>query len=167
MRLESVSAGKDVLHGSGSGNSEAAEAVNEVADRQGAASKDVVIQSQVSLNPKNHVAVRILERGTELVGSNGIGRRNSSGVGLELPKGAQRAMVGKGAEKKMGKNRRKSDARPKSKIVLGEWLGGLDRELQVQEKKNLSVKSHIESIEAPDLSLDWRDNKAFDHDSKQ
>ncbi|KAK8996162.1 hypothetical protein V6N11_076409 [Hibiscus sabdariffa] len=64
----------------------------EVVGKVGVASLVEVIPSQVTLNPKDHVAVRALEREADNSCSHGVDRRSNPNVGIALPKGTQRVM---------------------------------------------------------------------------
>ncbi|KAK8607329.1 hypothetical protein V6N13_053070 [Hibiscus sabdariffa] len=79
-------------NGSNSGSKGTNGGDGEVVGKVGVASLVEVIPSQVTLNPKDHVAVRALEREADNSCSHGVDRRSNPNVGIALPKGTQRVM---------------------------------------------------------------------------
>ncbi|KAK8557584.1 hypothetical protein V6N12_009813 [Hibiscus sabdariffa] len=120
MLVESSDVGKTILQGSSSTSKGTNGGNREVVGKVGVASSVEVLPSHVTLNPKDHMAVRVLERGADYSRSPSDGHHSNPIVGIALPKGTQQVMVGKGAEKKGNQNRRKSDVRNPSKVVLGD-----------------------------------------------
>ncbi|KAK8553154.1 hypothetical protein V6N13_089369 [Hibiscus sabdariffa] len=87
MLVESSGVGKIILQGSNSGSKGTNGDDGEVVGKVGVASSVEVIPSQVTLNPKDHVAVLVLERGVDNSRSPGVGRSSNPNVGITPPKG--------------------------------------------------------------------------------
>ncbi|KAK8635840.1 hypothetical protein V6N13_004555 [Hibiscus sabdariffa] len=131
-----------LLRGSGSGSSGTNSTEGVVVSSSNVASLDVIVPSRVSLNPKDHVAVRVLERGSN-----------------------QRVSGGKVVERKGGLNQKKPDAKPTSKVALGEWIGDLEKELaRLEKQRPLASTICSAPTEAVDTGVQWRENTAFGQD---
>ncbi|KAK8633029.1 hypothetical protein V6N13_013883 [Hibiscus sabdariffa] len=153
-----------LLRGSGSGIS-GMNSLDEVVERNSSvASLDVVVPSRVSLDPKDHVAVRVLERGNELSPKTGPSRRGSSGSGTLL-KGSQRIVGGKGMERKGGLNRKKAETKVTSKVVMGEWIGNMEKELvEIEQQQTPALVIGSDPTADVDAGVQWRENTAFGKD---
>ncbi|KAK8702213.1 hypothetical protein V6N13_020580 [Hibiscus sabdariffa] len=90
---------------------------------------DLVIPAKVTMNPKSHVAVRVLERGTNLGSKVVPARRSDDGERMVAPNSSIRVAGGRSVDRKGGSTQKKQDSRPPSKVVLGDWLGHMEREL--------------------------------------
>ncbi|KAK9026673.1 hypothetical protein V6N11_039507 [Hibiscus sabdariffa] len=124
------------------------------------ASDGIVVPVPVTIDPKAHVAVRVVEMGKELAPLSRLGRRGYTGAGLAQMKPVIRLPNAKGGEKKGDSGRLKATGCGSSKVRLGEWIGGLDAALVVDglAKANLAADgSHKEG----EVNVQWHHNTAF------
>ncbi|KAL4367934.1 hypothetical protein GQ457_05G017930 [Hibiscus cannabinus] len=155
--------GKMVVIGSEPLASASKEVVDSVMGNLEVASTDVVIPAKVSLNSKSHTAVRVLERGVTSSSKYAPNRRSDVSGHLLAPRTSNQASVGKKVDRKGSIIRKKSDSRSSSKVVLGEWLGNLDRDLaRSQAKIAASGTSHNGPSSDVDYVVVWRENTSFD-----
>ncbi|KAK8575672.1 hypothetical protein V6N12_063339 [Hibiscus sabdariffa] len=125
-------------------------------------SSEMVVPVRVSLDPKSHVAVRVVEPGKELGPLPRSGRRTSTGVGLSQLKPALQLPTGKGGEKKGDHGRLTSSGRGSSKIRLGEWIDGLDAALVVNGRdKSSSAKTEDGLNKEAESTVQWHKNIVF------
>ncbi|KAK8672692.1 hypothetical protein V6N13_111056 [Hibiscus sabdariffa] len=87
---------REIMQGSGSRDKGLKIAENMVLGKVAVASSEEVILARISLDPKSHVAVRVLESGKEKFQPSGYGHRTSAGVGSPRSKGIQRQLVSMG-----------------------------------------------------------------------
>ncbi|KAK8556435.1 hypothetical protein V6N12_002837 [Hibiscus sabdariffa] len=129
----------------------------------GVTSSEEVIPVRVSLDPKSHVAVRVLESDKEKYKPPSQGRRTSTGVGSPRPKGIQRQLVSTGEERKSGQNCKKSDGRSSSKITLWDCIRDLERELSRTEKNTAATPTSKHDVQREGFvsSIHWRENTTF------
>ncbi|KAK9031250.1 hypothetical protein V6N11_032636 [Hibiscus sabdariffa] len=125
-------------------------------------SSEMVVPVRVSLDPKSHVAVRVVDTDKDLVSLPRSGRRAFSGVGLSQLKPAIRFPTGKGGEKKGNHGRLKASGCGSSKLRLGEWIDGLDAALVVngQDKSSSAILEDGLNKEAVS-TVQWHKNTAF------
>ncbi|KAK9024301.1 hypothetical protein V6N11_004469 [Hibiscus sabdariffa] len=71
---------------------------NRSIDKGAMASKEEIVPSRVTVNPNNHVVVRVLDRGSEMVAKAMVVKKPKDGVVVLNPKGTHRTLVGKGIE---------------------------------------------------------------------
>ncbi|KAL4366343.1 hypothetical protein GQ457_05G016040 [Hibiscus cannabinus] len=102
------------------------------------ASAGMVVPVSVTLDPKAHVSVRVVEPGKELAPLPRPSRRAYTGAGLAQMKPAIHLPSAKGGEKKGDIGRLKASGRGSSKVRLGEWIGGLDATLVVGDPAKTS-----------------------------
>ncbi|KAK9038589.1 hypothetical protein V6N11_023448 [Hibiscus sabdariffa] len=124
------------------------------------ASSRMVVPVPVTLDPKSHVAVRVVETGKDLAPLPRPGRRAYTDAGLAQMKPAIRLPHAKGGEKKGDSGRLKAIGRGSSKVRLGEWIGGLDAALVVDgpAKTNSTTDGlHKEG----EVTVQWHHNTAF------
>ncbi|KAL4312496.1 hypothetical protein GQ457_01G025740 [Hibiscus cannabinus] len=146
------------------GSSSMVVGTNEHAHRSVAASKvasdGIVVPVPVTIDPKAHVAVRVVETGKELAPLARPSRRGYTGAGLAQMKPAIRLPNAKGGEKKGDNGRLKVNGRGSSKVRLGEWIGGLDATLVVDgsAKANSAAEGlHKEG----EVDVQWHHNTVF------
>ncbi|KAK8691619.1 hypothetical protein V6N13_075120 [Hibiscus sabdariffa] len=122
----------------------------------------MVVPVQVSLDPKSHVAVRVVDTDKDLAPLPRSGRRASSGAGLLQLKPTIRLPTSKGGEKKGDHGRLKASGRGSFKLRLGEWIDGLDAALVVngQDKSSSVIVEDGLNKEAVS-TVQWHKNTAF------
>ncbi|KAK8614843.1 hypothetical protein V6N13_068632 [Hibiscus sabdariffa] len=124
------------------------------------ASAGVVVPVPVTLDPKAHVAVRVVETGKDLATLSRPGYRGYIGAGLAQMKPAIRLPNAKGGEKKGDSGRLKAIGRGSSKVRLGEWVGGLDAALMVDGPAKAS--SAVDGLHKDgEVNVQWHQNTAF------
>ncbi|KAL4323711.1 hypothetical protein GQ457_11G030340 [Hibiscus cannabinus] len=101
----------------GSGSSRKVSAVSETAGIGvgEVISAGTIVPVRVSLDPKAHTTICVVEPGKEVSSHSVAGRRTSSGVGLANMRSSPRVPVGKGGEKKGDQGRKKANGRSNSK----------------------------------------------------
>ncbi|KAL4277927.1 hypothetical protein GQ457_03G002210 [Hibiscus cannabinus] len=154
--------GKRVVIGSESLSSASKEVEESLIGNLEVASTDMVIPAKVSLNTKSHVAVRVLERGVTLNSKTVPNRRSDAGGNLLAPRISNQAHVGKKVDRKGSFNRKKTDSRSSSKVVLGEWLGQMERDLDRSQFQNaVSAAPQDAPSTTVDSEVVWRENTSF------
>ncbi|KAL4361894.1 hypothetical protein GQ457_04G017540 [Hibiscus cannabinus] len=93
------------------------------------ASADVVFPVSISINLKSHTAVWVLERGANLGSKSVPARRGVAGEHFVASSSKSRLVGNKSGVRKESSIRKKQDPRSASKVVLGEWLGHMERDL--------------------------------------
>ncbi|KAK8563889.1 hypothetical protein V6N12_036024 [Hibiscus sabdariffa] len=127
-----------LLRGSGSGPLSKESNKGEQGGKAVVASKDVVVQELVTLNPTAHAAVRVVERGYKFISKKGGGRRCIIGL---------------------------NDAT--AKVGLDEWVGNLERELEGSARGGESSSlGGEEQRMAETVGVQWQKNVSFDWSSK-
>ncbi|KAL4289744.1 hypothetical protein GQ457_14G000690 [Hibiscus cannabinus] len=128
------------------------------------ASADVVIPASVSINPKSHTTVRVLEHGANLGSKSVPARRGVAGEHFVASSSKSRLVGNKSGVQKESSIRKKQDPRSASKVVLGEWLGHMERDLNRSKDggEELATTRNGESI-AVESTMVWRENTSFDH----
>ncbi|KAK8615601.1 hypothetical protein V6N13_017186 [Hibiscus sabdariffa] len=155
--------GKRTVNGSEPFKSGSKEVVDSAIGNLEVASTDVVIPAKVSLTSKSHTAVRVLERGVTSSSKIAPSRRSDVSGHLLAPRTSNQASVGKKVDRKGSTTRKKSDSRSSSKVVLGEWLGNLDRDLaRSQAKLADSGTFNNGPSSVVDSAVVWRENTSFD-----
>ncbi|KAK8515850.1 hypothetical protein V6N12_016156 [Hibiscus sabdariffa] len=156
-----------VLQGSGSDSLSKVSNISEKGGSVVVASKDVVVHEPITLKPGTHVAVRVSERGSELVQKKGGGRRVTTGLKDGTTKGNLRIRGAKGGERAGTQIRKNQSIRPSSKVGLNYWVGSLDRKLESSMLDDGSSphdggEQHI----ADNIDVQWKENVSFDRSSK-
>ncbi|KAK8507654.1 hypothetical protein V6N12_066989 [Hibiscus sabdariffa] len=160
--VEGETVGRSALHEAGSHSS--AIKVVEIGPmgHSEVASTDVVIPATVTINPKLHTGVRVLERGSNLGSKSVPTRRGVAGEHLVATSSKSRLAGGKSGVWKWSSIRKKQDPRSASKVVLGEWLGHMERDLDWSKDRGeeLAIIRDGEST-AVDSAVLWRENTSF------
>ncbi|KAK8587731.1 hypothetical protein V6N13_086710 [Hibiscus sabdariffa] len=105
-----------------------------------------------------------IRRGNELSPKTGPSRRGSSGSGTLL-KGSHRIVGGKGMERKGGLNRKKAETKVTSKVVMGEWIGNMEKELVgIEQQQTPALVIGSDPTADVDAGVQWRENTAFGKD---
>ncbi|KAK8699834.1 hypothetical protein V6N13_018246 [Hibiscus sabdariffa] len=123
-------------------------------------SSEKIVPVRVSLNPKAHMVVHVVEPGKELPSLSGSGRQTSSGVSLPNLRNNMPLTSGKGGESKSDPVRKKTSGRSTSKVQLGEWIENLGTELSVSGGEK-SVPAVVEDELQRKSIVQWRKNTIF------
>ncbi|KAL4323250.1 hypothetical protein GQ457_11G015960 [Hibiscus cannabinus] len=125
------------------------------------AASDVVIQESVTLNADTHTAVRIVERGADLVHKRGVGRRSTPGLTEVAVKGIPRAGGARGGGRAGNLVCKKQVSRQLDRVGLDDWVGNMDRELE--ESGRSDERPLVEEVEQnliASTKVHWRENGA-------
>ncbi|KAL4308101.1 hypothetical protein GQ457_01G008400 [Hibiscus cannabinus] len=125
--------------------------------------REVIVPSKVSLNSNNHVAVRVVERGSEILPEKAIGRKAVNVVNAVSTKSGHPLSVGKTVARKGTTFKHKQQHRGPTQVTLGDWIGNLSREISsgiVQGDKSDS-DPRVGSVRS-DSDVHWKVNTAFD-----
>ncbi|KAK8665728.1 hypothetical protein V6N13_005890 [Hibiscus sabdariffa] len=101
-----------LLRGSGSGPLSKESNKGEQGGKAVVASKDVVVQELVTLNPTAHAAVRVVERGYKFISKKGGGRRCIIGLNDATAKGNSQLGGHKGEDQTGNQTHKKQASRP-------------------------------------------------------
>ncbi|KAK8579843.1 hypothetical protein V6N13_143007 [Hibiscus sabdariffa] len=143
-----------LLHGSSSAGKGSSVGEHVRVGRCEVASSKVVVHVRVSLDPKAHVVVHVVEPGKDLEPLTSSGHRASVGVGLSNLKSTMRLQVGKGGNMKGDQARKKASGHTPSKVQLGEWIRGLETELSHSGgEKVVSALAGDNSQRKPDANV--------------
>ncbi|KAK8683492.1 hypothetical protein V6N13_039551 [Hibiscus sabdariffa] len=151
-----------MLHGSGSSKK-----VSNVSETAGIGAGEVIsagtiVPVRVSLDPKAHTAVCVVESGKEVPVHSIARRRASSRVGLNSMRLSPRVPVGKGGERKGDPGRKKATSRSNSKVPLGGWIEGLSAELSIDGGEHIGLAVVGDKVEGvADSPVQWRKNSSF------
>ncbi|KAK8574463.1 hypothetical protein V6N12_062156 [Hibiscus sabdariffa] len=157
-----------ILQGSDSvgGNSH----VNELASVGGSevVSLDKVVPVRVSLDPKAHVAVQVVEPGLKMDATIILSRRATMSVGVASVKNNARLQVRKGGDKKGDPVRKKKGGHGTPTVQLGEWIGELEHELDDNGKEKSAITSTGNSLQRKvGANVQWHTNTVFSSKQNQ
>ncbi|KAK8672781.1 hypothetical protein V6N13_111142 [Hibiscus sabdariffa] len=123
---------------------------------------DVVVPVRVSLDPKAHVAVQVVEPVKKMDVLNTPSHRVSAGDGVVSVKNNARLQVRKGGDKKGDQVWKKKGGHCSHNVQLGEWIRELEHELDDNGKeKSVTVLTGDSSQRKPGANVQWRSNTVF------
>ncbi|KAL4348042.1 hypothetical protein GQ457_17G005950 [Hibiscus cannabinus] len=125
------------------------------------AAMDVVIQEPVTLNADAQTAVRIVERGADLVHKKGVGRRSTSGLTEVAVKGIPRVGGARGGGRAGNQIRIKQITRQPGRVGLDYWVGNMDRELEESGRSDERPPvGDVDQTLIASTEVHWRENGA-------
>ncbi|KAL4352195.1 hypothetical protein GQ457_06G022560 [Hibiscus cannabinus] len=121
-----------------------------------------IVPVKISLDPKAHTAVCVVEPGKEVPAHSNVGRRASAGTGLTGIRSSSRVSVGKGGERKGDSGRKKAMGRSTSKVPLSGWIEGLSAEISGGDEEPIGLEGVGDKVDrVADLTVQWRKNSSF------
>ncbi|KAK8690369.1 hypothetical protein V6N13_073903 [Hibiscus sabdariffa] len=151
-----------IFNGSGSEAPGRGSCTQKLVGSKAVVSNEVIVPSKVSLKSKNHVAVRVVERGSEILPEKAVGWKAMNGVNAVSTKSGHPLSVGKTVARKGTTFKHKQQHRAPTQVTLGDWIGNLSREISsgiVQGDKSDSDPM-VGSVRS-DSDVHWKVNTAF------
>ncbi|KAK9040802.1 hypothetical protein V6N11_015941 [Hibiscus sabdariffa] len=127
--IDSKNSTRVLLNGSGSKPPGGVSRTQKLDGPKAVVSNEIIVPSKVSLNSNNHVAVRVVECGSDILSEKVTGRKATNVVNAASTKSGQPLSFGKNVVRKGATFKHKQQHRAPTQVMLGDWIGNLSREI--------------------------------------
>ncbi|KAL4303310.1 hypothetical protein GQ457_10G004120 [Hibiscus cannabinus] len=161
--IGSSNSSRVLLRGSGSKPSGGVSRVKNLDGPKVVVSNEIIVPSKVTLNSNNHVVVRVVERGSDILPKKVTSRKATNEVNVPSIKSGQPLSIGKNVVRKGATVKQKQQHRAPSQVTLGDWIGNLSREITSGTVQDGNPESDSrDECASSDFDVQWKENTAFD-----
>ncbi|KAL4387714.1 hypothetical protein GQ457_09G012610 [Hibiscus cannabinus] len=152
-----------LLNGSGSKPPGGVSRTQKLDGPKAVVSNEIIVPSKVSLNSNNHVAVRVVERGSDILSKKVTGRKATNVVNAASIKSGQPLSIGKNVVRKGATFKHKQQHRAPTQVTLGDWIGNLSREISsgIVHDDNQDSDPRDGRVSS-EFDVHWKVNTTFD-----
>ncbi|KAK8533118.1 hypothetical protein V6N12_076398 [Hibiscus sabdariffa] len=161
--IDSRNSTRVILNGSGSKPSGGVSRTQKLDGLKAIVANEIIVPSKVSLNSNNHVAVRVVERGSDILSEEVTGRKAATAVNAASIKSGQPLSFGKNVVRKGATFKHKQQHRVPTQVALGDWIGNLSREISsgIVQDDNQDSDPRDGRVRS-ESDVHWKVNTAFD-----